>query len=205
MRLGDYRTRSGAKSVERTGPRIRTSRTRARSCANRIRLDDRPYDQRPVDGTRGSGNARLFDFVQGAHERAQRVILRARRLFDASGGVEHLLVAARLAAVAGVELVDHVRDVLDGLRDLPPAARLLLARTLDVLRYRAHLLGALHDELRASRLLGGRGRDLLNGFRDAADGVGDLLAALGLLDGGARDGPHHVRALLRAFEDLLQR
>ena len=91
-----------------------------------------------------------------------------------------------------------------GAGDLTPAARLLLRASLDVLGDDAHLLGALHDELRAARLLGRRRGDLLHRLGDAADGVGHLLAALGLLDGRARDGAHHVRALLRALEDLLQ-
>src|SRR4029079_19300151 len=97
------------------------------------------------------------------------------------------------------------RDLLDRARYLPAAARLLLARSLHVLRDGPHLLGALHDELRSARLLGRRGRDLLDRLRDAPDRVRDLLRPLGLLDRRAGDGAHHVRRLLRALEDLLQR
>ena len=69
-----------------------------------------------------------------------------------------------------LRLVDHVRDVFDGLGNLSAASRLLLARALDMLGDGAHLLGALHDELRAAGLLGSGRRQSAEPSRRCAIG-----------------------------------
>src|SRR4051812_18308786 len=112
-----------------------------------------PARERRRPASRESPLQRAPQLLERAHELAQRRLLRARALFDSRAGAEELLASARLRAMAHVQLIHHVRDVLDGARDLPTAARLLLGRAFDVLRDEAHLLRALHDQLRSTRLL----------------------------------------------------
>ena len=149
--------------------------------------------------------AALLEPLDRVRELLDALLLRARAVLDLADGREQLLAAGGLRFVARVELAHHVRDVLDGARDLTASTRLLLRASLDVLRDDPHLLGALHDELRPARLFRCRCGDLLHRLGDAPDRVGDLLAALRLFDRRARDRAHHVRALLRALEDLLER
>src|SRR5690606_27131196 len=149
--------------------------------------------------------SQLLELLHRGREAFDRGLLRTGGAFDLLGDGQHLLGHARLVALTRVELVDHLRDVLVGLGDLTRAARLRLARALHMLRDGAHLLGASHDELRAARLLRRGRRDLLHRLGDAPNRIGDLLRALRLLDRRPGDGAHHVRALLRAVENLLER
>src|SRR4029079_8367750 len=87
------------------------------------------------------------DAVEGLAELRELLFLLAGELAQLLDRLQDLLAAARLLALRGVELRDHLVDRLDRLGDLLAAARLLLRAALDVLGDRLHLLGAADDLL----------------------------------------------------------
>src|SRR5437868_12136742 len=96
-------------------------------------------------GAHRCGAAAAGETLERLAELRELLLLLARQLAQLLDRLQDLLAAARLFALRGVELRDHLVDRLDRLGDLLAAARLLLRAALDVLGDRLHLLRRADD------------------------------------------------------------